>query len=173
MRRVLLLSALLVSACAATPAATAPTPSGSSVTSTAPTTVATSTSAASPTPETWSKGEAGKRYLEMVGPANAAAKKAGEALDAERDLAGINRACKTAAKADDTFARALDAGKWPDDVRPLVDDLIESVTARRGLWLDCGNADTLEDALYGPGSEDPKPGSAQRLRVRLGLPANG
>lgn len=129
-----------------------------------------STPAATTTPSLWSKSEAGRRYLAMIGPAN-------RALDALRaaatsgKLARITAACKAQAAAEDAFMRQLDAGDWPANVRPAVDALVTELGEGRAPLLACARASSYVDADAALGEYGAtNTGAAQRIRVRLGLP---
>lgn len=155
----------IIGGCSASPAAN-PADSGATATATSSTPTATSAT----TPAIWTKAEAGRKYLAIVAPSNAAVTAAAKAMKG-RSAKAIARTCAAAAKADDQFMRALDAGLWPVSVRPQVDRVIAGVGLQRvSWWLPCSKAKTMSALNSIPAYTNPDDGAAQVLRVKLGLP---
>ncbi|MFV0461619.1 MAG: hypothetical protein ACK5MP_00240, partial [Nostocoides sp.] len=116
----------------------------------------------------WTKEEAGKKYLAMVQPSNAALAELKSANTAG-NLKGIQAACVKIADLDGKLVQDLDTGEWDPTLRPQVDDVMASVTSQRKFFVTCSKVSSLKEwsALTVP--EDPKPGSASALRTQLGL----
>lgn len=149
------------------PKAAAPT---AAATTLAPTTEA-STPTPSPTPTTLSRSEAAATYLRLVKPVNTAIDAAshipprvGQAVILAKHLLAANHA----------FAIGLEGSAWPADVRPVIDRLLNDVTAEQPLIRDMAKA-TSRDAYVSAanvwGSKGSKHGAdAELARVKLGLP---
>ena len=127
--------------------------------------VSASTSA---TPATWSKGEAGTRYLAIVAPLNAAAKQFPKTTDTSAWHQWV-KACKKVPPLVEAQMRALEAGDWPDAVRPAIDDLINENAQLRTWAVGCSQMKSEQDSWGLP--QLPPATAAQKVRLKLGLPA--
>ena len=176
MHRLLSLAAVLaLAACssAAPTAATTPTPSAAVITAD-PTPSATATATATPTPTVWTKTEAAAQYLALVKPPNDARIALNAQVDAHpKDPKPLPAMCQTVADTLKTFLDALAGGSWPTDARSAVDDVMASVGAQMNAAQQCAKGKTIADFNTAWDYTDPKPGSAQVLRAKLGLPAAG
>jgi hypothetical protein len=134
------------------------------------TTTAAPTPSETPTPAAMTIEEAGAKYLELVAPSNDLVDDWKTAYDAH-DTAAIRRVCADRAAADRAFADAMVAASWPASVQATVDDLLGEVAASIPVYLQIAAStdedDTWDLVYYGfPESQ----GSAQKLRILLGLP---
>ena len=123
---------------------------------------------ASATPATWSKDEAGTRYLAIVAPFNAAAKQFPKTTDTSAWQQWV-KACKKAYPLVEEQMRALEAGDWPDAVRPAIDDLINENAQLRTWAVGCSQMKSEQDSWSLP--QLPAATAAQKVRLKLGLPA--
>ena len=129
--------------------------------------VSASTSA-TPTSTTWGKGEAGTRYLAIVAPLNAAAKQFPKTTDTSAWHQWV-KACKKVPPLVEAQMRALEAGDWPDAVRPAIDDLINENAQLRTWAVGCSQMKSEQDSWGLP--QLPPATAAQKVRLKLGLPA--
>lgn len=129
-----------------------------------------------------SREEAARRYLALVGPANAAT----GALDAtgaryvDAPASGaVPAVYRRQAAAASAALRALAAGllstAWPSDVARTADRVADEVSAEVTVCEALSRARTWGEAADAWARRAPGPGNAasQRLRVQLGLPAAG
>ena len=117
----------------------------------------------------WSRSQAAKEYLRAVAPANAGLKKMRAAEDAD-DLEGIKAACKRQMQLDDEFMRKLSEGNWSPQLVSQVENVVATAASRRSNWNACSKVTSIDEYNELEYDADPHPGSAQVLRVKLGLP---
>lgn len=162
---------VLLAACSSA----APVAPGAPVAATAATTAtASATMTATPTPTVWTKAEAAAQYLAIVKAPNDARAALKAQLDAHpKDAKPLPDMCQALANSLKGFIDALAAGRWPTDARPAVDDVMASVAADMNSAIQCARGKTIADFNAAWATADPKPGSAQVLRAKLGLPAAG
>lgn len=127
-----------------------------------------SPSSAPAAPAAWSKDEAGTRYLAIVAPFNAAAKQFPKTTDTSAWQQWV-KACKKAYPLVEEQMRALEAGDWPDAVRPAIDDLINENAQLRTWAVGCSQMKSEQDSWSLP--QLPAATAAQKVRLKLGLPA--
>ncbi|MCD9199954.1 hypothetical protein [Aeromicrobium wangtongii] len=103
--------------------------------------------------KTWDDEESRDRYLAFVEPGNAklsqlkavAAEAAGQTVFTAEQLAAINAVCSDLATINDERSEKLTKGKWPDGVRPAIDDLVISRRSDSLAYRKCATAkDTAE-----------------------------
>lgn len=129
--------------------------------------VSASTSA-TPTSTTWSKDEAGTRYLAIVKPFNDERKSFPTSTDASAWQQYV-KACKRALPLIEAQMRDLEAGEWPANARPAIDDLIDENAELRTWFAACAKMKSAEDSWALP--QLPPAAAAQKVRLKLGLPA--
>lgn len=157
---------LALAGCGGTTTAAAP-PSPSA--STAP---AASTPASTPvtSPTFLTVKEAGKRYLELVGPGNAAAAAwSAEERKAKPSLAKLRNRARAHGDALAVFIRELQAAPWPPEVQDEVDVVVRSAAADIMPTRAAQAAQTLDEYWAAVGTFPEGDGSAQVLRAALGL----
>lgn len=117
----------------------------------------------------WSKSEAAQEYLAAVEPVNAGLNRMNAAELAD-DLEGVKAACKRQIQLEDSFMRKLSEGNWSPELVPYVEKVIATVASGRSYWKICTGVTSVEEYVGLEFHADPHPGSAQVLRVKLGLP---
>lgn len=119
-------------------------------------------------PATWSKDEAGTRYLAIVKPFNDERKSFPTSTDASAYPQYV-KACKRALPLIEAQMRDLEAGEWPANARPAIDDLIDESAELRTWFAACAKMKSAEDSWALP--QLPPAAAAQKVRLKLGLPA--
>jgi hypothetical protein len=173
-----LAAALLVAGCGSgngQHAATASSPSPTTTTAAAtPTTTTTAARTTTAEPRTLTIAEAGRRYLAIVKPRNAAMEKWSTVTTPGHrpKLRALRAAATTYANADSLMLHQLLATAWPTLVVSDIRD-IEKQEGAEIYWLrTVQNAKTLNEAIdivnTGGPSDDASP--AELIRAKLGLP---
>lgn len=152
----------------------------------APTNPATATPTATPTPTEVTREEAGKRYLVIVAPINAArgrfekkcgvddryVAEGGSTTKQESQIMRNLRACADdSARAGRAFAAALRRETWPAEARADVEKLARLTEAQAYAWEQIAQTQNQEAYIQAWNRMPPNDGSAGLVRARLGLPA--
>lgn len=130
-----------------------------------------------PTPTVWTKNQGAAQYLRIVKPSNMLLNQWG-ALPTQGDYRTYVALAKKIRDAEDIFARALLAGKWDPETRPLVTTLARDMLRDRIYWATVANSTT--DGEESAAANDPgmissgttSSADATSVRISLGLPSN-
>ncbi len=82
----------------------------------------------------------------------------------------VAKACRAVAYQNDRFMRRLDGGSWDPSIRKYVNNVMDSAAGQQLWYLSCGKATSTAQLNALGDVPDPKPGAAQTLRVKLGIP---
>ena len=164
MKRVLVVVgavALLSAGCgngdSSSPAASASSPSGT-------------TSGSSASEPTWTVQEAGQHYLAMTRTTIADINRL-KGLPDTTPVPVLTSACQAIADDMGTMLADADAGSWPTQVQPLMDQWSTAVTEQRAFFAQCGSAETIADAQAAltPVGEHNSVDESAAVRAALGL----
>jgi hypothetical protein len=141
----------------------------------APAAASSSVPPKAPAATTWSKAEAAQRYLTLVKPVNIALAEWSETTDST-PMAKSKAIASRIAVAQDAFARGLDAGHWPADVKKDVAELTTHILRSRLAWKAVANAKTSQEVIdlsnVSALNDPAAPAAATAVRIKLGLPSN-
>jgi hypothetical protein len=124
-----------------------------------------------PAPVLMTKDEAAAKYLELVGPGNAASTEKAGYIDAEQYV----KACQATLPAEEALNRSLsEVTNWPNDVAPLVAQLVALQEAELNSTRTCASASErdAETILYGElyDAIQARQVMSKAIRSLLGLP---
>jgi hypothetical protein len=123
--------------------------------------------------------QAGRRFVEITAPVNAAVaafNDAAQAIKTDADLPKFQQAAQTLTDVMGNYSRQLQAEKWPIDVQPQVDDAVKSVTEASAAVRQIATATTAAQvatqfpALFVLAAR--ASASSDLIRQKLGLPAS-
>lgn len=121
-----------------------------------------------PTPEPISREEAGANYVALADAVNAQGSLINPLLESG-DVAGARVAATDTANALRAFVDGLIANEWPAEVQPAIDKLISETSAEIPIWLSAAATTTDEDFWAQIYTLPSAPGSANEVRILLGL----
>lgn len=131
---------------------------------------ATSTAPPSTTTATMSVEEAAARYLELVAPYNALIEEIADAVEQD-DVDEARRIAGELATVEREFSLALQTEKWPTDVQPAMDRLVEELASEILLWRQISLAETASEmtGYFEEMYTTEGGGAAELVRQKLGL----
>lgn len=130
------------------------------------------TTPAASSPSELSVADAGKRYLEIVAPYNAALEELETAAQSGESWTALrNRAAKVA-QANEQHGKALRDVNWPAQVRGPMAALLAEIDAAQPYWLRASQAKTADEFLTEVKAAASHGGTtpANEIRAALGLP---
>ena len=128
---------------------------------------------------TLTQEQAGKRFLEITAPVNAAVAAfngAAQSIKTDADIPQFQAAAQSLNAVMQNFSMQLQAEKWPPDVQSQVDDAVKSVAEVSAAVSQIGTATTAAQvasqfpALFVLATK--ASASSDLLRQKLGLPAS-
>lgn len=122
-----------------------------------------------PTPTEISIEEAGAQYLALAEPYNAALPAVKESFGAN-DLPAARIAAGQLAAAGRAFADGLVGAEWPASAQETVDAVVAEVAAEIPVYLAIAASTDDQQTIDLTYTLPPQQGSAQKLRILLGLP---
>ena len=144
-----------------------------------PTTSAAATTTVTALQPALTQEQAGKRFLEITAPVNAAVaafNDAAQAIRTDADLPMFQAAAQSLTDVMRNFSLQLQAEKWPADVQSQIDDTVKSVTEASTAVSQIATATTAAQvanqfpALFVLATK--ASASSDLLRQKLGLPAS-
>lgn len=132
------------------------------------------TTTPSPTPTVMTDKEAAALYLSSACAANVPSKAFNDAwANPNPDLATIKQTAATTRDAVAATAKTLDEGRWPAAVKDDIAIVRDSDFAQASILGGIASSSTLEQAFQNQfPATDPASAASQRIRSRLGLPAD-
>jgi hypothetical protein len=126
-----------------------------------------------PSPAALSTAEAGKRYLEIVAPYNAALEELESAAQAGESWAKLRTRAAKVAQTNQEHGQALRAIVWPEPVRAPMAALLAQIDAAQAHWQRAAQAKTADEFATEVRAAAGYSGAqaASEVRAALGLPA--
>lgn len=155
------------------PSATeAPTSSASSSTSTSTTssTTSTTTTTVAPTTTVDPVADGQTRYFAISSTYNAVWEEAHAQFGDNISASEARPYCALLAPAEEDFARAIQAGPWPEDAQDEAATLAQASAAEAGNLYVCANAASGTAALTAMGNGSAASDASSAMRLALGLP---
>jgi len=135
------------------------------------------TAVASPAPTVLTKAEAAQRYLQIVGPYNAAlskltviSRKHRKDPSTAKVPAEYRQQAMAVGSAARAFMSALMSTPWPADVKPTAEKIVDEVSPEVTRYGVLAQAKTWADVEAEFAAGQLSNSGAQKIRVQLGLP---
>lgn len=125
----------------------------------------------SPTPTVWTMAQAQAQYLAFVAPSNVDIDTYDAVVKpATPNLTSLKAICGKLAVDDDTLAREINAGLWPDSAKTATAAFVVALTSDRAAYQSCNGATSLDGAYIALQGDKAGGAAAEGVRIALGLP---